>query len=69
MGTFGDFGDLGFVATWGMARSCGPCPDEGIRAEKVLRTRNKTLEWYIRIQGFKAHVSRCRVAEKRAAST
>ena len=37
MGTFGDFGNLGFVATWGLARSCGPCPVDGVRAEEVLR--------------------------------
>ena len=37
MGTFGDFGNLGFVATWGLARFCGPCPVDGVRAEEVLR--------------------------------
>ena len=37
MGTFGDFGDLGFVATWGLARFCGPCPVDWVRAEEVLR--------------------------------
>ena len=36
MGTFGDFGNLGFVATWGLARFCGPCPVHGVRAEEVL---------------------------------
>ena len=37
MGTFGDFGNLGFVATWGLARFCGPCPVDGVRDEEVLR--------------------------------
>ena len=37
MGTFGDFRNLGFVATWGLARFCGPCPVDGVRAEEVLR--------------------------------
>ena len=37
MGTFRDFGDLGLVATWGLPRFCGPCPVDGVRAEKVLR--------------------------------
>ena len=37
MGTFGDFGDLGFVATWGLARFSGPCLDNEVRAEEVLR--------------------------------
>ena len=37
METFGDFGNLGFVATWGLARFCGPCPVDGVRAEEVLR--------------------------------
>ena len=37
MGTFGDFGDLGLVDTWGLARFCGPCPVYGVRAEEVLR--------------------------------
>ena len=37
MGTFGDFGNLGFVATWGLACFCGPCPVDGVRAEEVLR--------------------------------
>ena len=37
MGTFGDFGNLGFVATWGLARFCGPCLVDGVRAEEVLR--------------------------------
>ena len=37
MGTFGDFGNLGFVATCGLARFCGPCPVDGVRAEGVLR--------------------------------
>ena len=37
MGTFGDFGNLEFVATWGLARFCGPCPVDGVRAEEVLR--------------------------------
>ena len=37
MGTFGDFVNLGFVATWGLARFCGPCPVDGVRAEEVLR--------------------------------
>ena len=37
MGTFGDFGNLGFVATRGLARFCRPCPVDGVRAEKVLR--------------------------------
>ena len=26
MGTCGEFGNLGFVATWGLARFCGTCP-------------------------------------------
>ena len=42
MGTFGDFGNLGFVATWGLARFCGPCPVDGVRAEEVLRVRTWT---------------------------
>ena len=37
MGTFGDFGNLRLVATWGLARFCGPCPVDGVRAEEVLR--------------------------------
>ena len=37
MGTCGDLGDLGLVATWGLARFCGPCPVDGVRAEEVLR--------------------------------
>ena len=37
MGTFGDFGNLGFVATWALARFCGPCLVDGVRAEEVLR--------------------------------
>ena len=37
MGTFGDFGDLGLVATSGLARYCGPSPVDGVRAEEVLR--------------------------------
>ena len=37
MGTFGDFGDLELVATWGLARSCGPCPVDGVRAGEVPR--------------------------------
>ena len=37
MGAFEDFGDLGLVATWGLARFCGPCPVDGVRAEEVLR--------------------------------
>ena len=43
MGTFGDFRDLGFVATWSLARFCGPCPVDGVRAEEVLRVRTWTL--------------------------
>ena len=42
MGTFGDFRNLGFVATWGLARFCGPCPVDGVRAEEVLRVRTWT---------------------------
>ena len=37
MGTFGDFGDLGLVATWPLACFCGPCPVNGVRAKEVLR--------------------------------
>ena len=37
MGTLGDFRDLGFVATWGVARFCGPCSVDGVRTEEVLR--------------------------------
>ena len=37
MGTFRDFGNLGFVATWGLARFCGPCPADGFGAKEVLR--------------------------------
>ena len=37
MGTFRDFGNLGLVATRGLARFCGPCPVDGVRAEEVLR--------------------------------
>ena len=37
MGTFRDFGDLGFVATWGVARFCGPCRFDRVRAEEVMR--------------------------------
>ena len=36
MGTFGDFGNLGFVATCGLARVCIPCPVDGVMAEEVL---------------------------------
>ena len=42
MGTFGDFGNLGFVATCGLARFCGPCPVDGVRAEEVLRVGTRT---------------------------
>ena len=37
MGTFGDFGNLGFVATLGLARFCGPCPVDEVRAGEVVR--------------------------------
>ena len=37
MGTFRDFGDLEFVANWGLARFCGPCPVDWVRAEELLR--------------------------------
>ena len=37
MGTFGDFGNLGFVSTWVLARFFGPCLVDGVRAEEVLR--------------------------------
>ena len=37
MGTFGDFGDLESIATWGLARFRGPCPVDGVRAQEVLR--------------------------------
>ena len=37
MGTFGDFGDLGFVATCGLARFRGPCLVDEVRAKEVLR--------------------------------
>ena len=37
MGTFGDFGNLGFVATWSLARFCSDFPADGVRAEEVLR--------------------------------
>ena len=37
MGTFRHFRDLELVATWGLARFCGPCPVDGVRAEEVLR--------------------------------
>ena len=37
MGIFGDFGDLGFVATWGLACFCGPCPVDGVGTEKFMR--------------------------------
>ena len=46
MGTFGDFGNLGFVATWGLARFCGPCPvgmggpEGNIRGFRKLRIRS-----------------------------
>ena len=42
MGTFGDFGDLGLVATWGLVRFCGPCPVDGVRAEEALRVATWT---------------------------
>ena len=42
MGTFGDFGDLRLVATWGLGRFCGPCPLDGVRAEEVLRVGTRT---------------------------
>ena len=29
--------NLGFVATWGLAGFCGPCPVDGVRTEEVLR--------------------------------
>ena len=37
METFGDFEDLQFVATWGLARFCGPYPIDGVRAQEDLR--------------------------------
>ena len=37
MGTFGDFEDFGFGATWGFACFCGPCPVDGVRDKEVLR--------------------------------
>ena len=36
MGTFGDFGSLGLVATWGLAPFGGPCLVDGVRAQEVL---------------------------------
>ena len=52
MGTFGGFKDFGFVATWGLARFCGRCPLDGVRAEEVLRvgclsypSREEILTW------------------------
>ena len=55
MGTFGNFGELEFVVTWGLARFCGPCSVDGVRAEEVLRLgtwtpsaippREKILTW------------------------
>ena len=42
MGTFGHFGDLDLVATWGLACFCGRCPVDGVRAEKVLRVGTPT---------------------------
>ena len=37
MGTFEAFEDSGFVATWGLARFCGPCSVDGVGVEEVLR--------------------------------
>ena len=37
MGTFGNSRDLELVATWGLARSSGPCPVDRVKAEEVLR--------------------------------
>ena len=37
MAPFGDFCDLGIVATCGLAGFCGPFPIDGVRAEEVLR--------------------------------
>ena len=39
-GTFRDFGDLGLVATWGLALFCAPCRVNGVRAEEVLRVKS-----------------------------
>ena len=51
-------------------KQMGQCQTQETRHYKWMSpTRNKTLEWYIRIKAFKAHVSRRRVAGKRAAST
>ena len=36
-GNIREFGQLEFVATWGLARFCGPCPADGVRAKGVLR--------------------------------
>ena len=37
MGTFVDFGYFGLVATWGLARFCGPCLVDVVSAEEDLR--------------------------------
>ena len=42
MGTFGDLDNWGFVVTWGLARFCGPCPVDRVRAREVLGLGNWT---------------------------
>ena len=39
---FGDFGDSELLATWSLARFCGPCQVDRVRAEEVLRLRTGT---------------------------
>ena len=42
MGAFRHFENLELVATWGLARFCGPCPVNGVSAEEVPIVGNWT---------------------------